>query len=180
MEKSNHKSSTIYIYSFEDTMRQFFGKKAYQLGFGNEEIVKKWLIKSTKKMIKLINNVETTTRHKESLMRELQNLESQLSEKQINMWSVIFNLFFLCSRFLGFDYLQGMCLNTPFYFQTKNQKFWQNLCEGTDVYDDKNYIKTRRDIVLDLYAKNYRTFDIGLILNISEKDVLKLKKMVYI
>src|SRR3989338_9108521 len=80
---------------FELAMRQFFGDKAYQIaglaGFGDNLSVKKWLLKAIKQIFKDVNKLDTTSRHKEMMIGDIERLEKEV-KKWKNPWSIIYRL----------------------------------------------------------------------------------------
>lgn len=166
---------------FEYMLRQFLGNKAFQTqGLrSNPKIIKRELRKILRKISKKIDNIDTTTRHKELLMHEIEKLQYDLEFKNIDLWTIIIHLFTLISRLLGYDY-HGVHINTPVYFQSENQYYIQIVLDGGDViqdyYDKKNIITIRKKLYKELKNKNYSDFKIAQILNMSEYQIKKLKE----
>ena len=99
---------------FEMAMMQFFGEKAHLIASyaNNNQLRKKWLLKAVKIMLKKVDEIDTTTRHKKMLLSEIEDLLVKI-KKANNAWAIIYRLFSLCSRFIGYDYLKGGIYNTP-------------------------------------------------------------------
>ena len=173
-----------YSMDFEVSMRQFFGNNAYHIadGAGNPKFAKKWLIKAVRRMQKDVIALETTTRHKERLMSDLEQIEKSLKESK-NEWHTIFRLFFLCSRFLGYDFADGLKYLTPFYHQTLNQHYYSKNNESSDFNtleehskDIKNAVAKQKEIIKSLRKEGNDDFHVSLVLGMSEYRVKKLKK----
>ena len=169
---------------FELAMRQFFGDKAYQIaglaGFGDNLSVKKWLLKAIKQIFKDVNKLDTTSRHKEMMIGDIERLEKEV-KKWKNPWSIIYRLFFLCSRFLGYDYVKGITYNTPFYYQTPNQYYKTLSYQGKNSLqeiqkDEKNFKEKQREIISILKREHYNDFKIAMILNTSEYEIKKINR----
>lgn len=178
------KQELDYSMDFELAMRQFFGDDAYQLAGAahDEKYVKKWLLKAVRKMQKDVMKLDTTTRHRERLLGDLERLEKYMKASN-NEWDIIFRMFFLCSRFLGYDFAQGAIYNSPIYHQSPSQYHWskRNVSKDYDTLDEhlkdeKNTIKKQKEIIKSLKDEGYDDFHIALILGMSEYQVKKLKK----
>lgn len=104
---------------FETTVRLFLGDRAYQIAGGenDDKYTREWLLKVAKKMLRSIDVLESTTRHKQMLMTEAEKLIQSLKGKNRSPWTLVYCLFRLCGRLLGFDF-QGSIVHTPIYYQT--------------------------------------------------------------
>lgn len=173
--------STEGLLDFEHMLSQYFGDKAYHnQGMREDEIaVKGEFRKVVARIEKVICGLETTNRHKEVLLNDVERLKKDLSQKSTNPWTLNIHLFSLVSRLLGYDYLKGF-INTPLYHQTSQQFYTQIIFEGGDTmqdyYDSKNLIALRREIYEDLKQKGYSDFKIAQLLNTTEHQIKKLKK----
>ena len=166
---------------FELAMRQFFGEKAYHIagfaGFGDDLMVKKWFLKAIKKIFKDANKLDTTSRHKERIIGDIKDLEREI-KKWKNPWSIIYRLFFLCSRLLGYDYINGIIYNAPFYYQTPDQHYKVVANEGKDSLkmfneNQMNFKQKQRSIIRMLKREKYSDFEIAMIMNTSEYEIKK-------
>lgn len=176
--------STDYSMDFELAMRQFFGNTAYHIADGayDPKFMKKWFVRAVRKMKKDVANLDSTTRHKERLMSDLDILETSLKSND-NQWNLIFRLFFLSSRLLGYDYAEGIRYHIPFYYQSHNQHYYSksnqeknfNIIEEHSQ-DTRNTITKRKEIIKSLQEEGYDDFHISLILGITEYQLKKLKK----
>jgi hypothetical protein len=135
-------------------------------------------------MQKEVMRLDTTTRHKERLLSDLERLERSIKGFG-NEWDIIFRLLFLCSRLLGYDFAQGIVYNNPVYFQSPSQYYSSRRNVKRDsgsleerFKDEKNTITKQKDIIKSLEAEGYDDFHIALILGMSEYQIKKLKKEV--
>jgi hypothetical protein len=165
---------------FEIAMLQFFGPKAHQISdlATSPSSRNHWFRKALRAMQKDIATIDTTVRHKEMLMADVRKIEMELKGLKNPTWSVIFSFLSLCSRFLGYDYCEGIRLHTLCYHQTRDQNFRRRLLEcdnSVDVHNSElNAISVRKRLAQDLKEDGINTFTIALILNISEYQVKKL------
>src|SRR5260221_8765893 len=172
-----------YSMDFEFAMRQFFGDKAYSTASGafSLKFVKPWLLRATRKMMKDVEALDSTARHKEMLMSSLERIRESIKNNK-NEWEIIFHLFFLCSRFLGYDWIQGARYHIPFYSQTKSQYYWskRNNSKKFDPLierqkDEINVIRKQKEIIEQLNSEGYDDFHVSLILGMSEYQVKQVK-----
>ncbi len=168
---------------FEFLMAQFFGENAHGIAsffnFDNEKETRKWVKKAIRKMIKDINKIDTTERHREMMLASLKELDSRVAKKG-EYWLIIFELLFLCSLLIGYDYCKGVKYYTPFYHRTGAQYYGIKIVEGGDglqgYHDKKNFIEVRKNIIKKLKKDGHNTFEISVIINTSEYMVKKLLK----
>jgi len=166
---------------FEGMLRQFFGDKSYgdQALRTNPTAMKMKLKKVLIKLERRVQELETTERHKERMLNEIERLRKDLSQSKVDPWTLVIHSFSLISRLLGYDYQKGY-INTPIYYQTHNQHYSQIIFEGGDVmqsyYDSKNLITLRREVYLELKKGRHSDFRIAQIMNTTEYEINKLKK----
>lgn len=179
MTKDNkNKIASGYSLDFEYTLALLFGDEAYQTASfaKNDKFRTKWLRRAVKRMLKDVNSLDTTQRHKEMLVLNLQRIDRHLI-KGNNIWEIVYSLFNLSIRFLGYDYHKAQRLITPTYFQTKQQDFWANRYVGEDwqKYEEKraNFIAKRMSIILLLKKEGYSDFEVSQIFNTTEYDIKK-------
>jgi len=178
--KKNLKNTEGFM-DFENMLRQFFGDKSYgdQAIRQNEKLVKIELHKVVLKIEKRIINLETTNRHKERMLSEIERIKNDFKQSQPDLWTINIHLFSLISRLLGYDYLKGF-INTPIYCQTPSQYYSQVIFEGGDAmqgyYDKKNIISLRKYVFNFLKKDGYSDFKISQIMNTTEFEIKKLKE----
>lgn len=168
--------------NFELTMRLFLGEKAYHIAGqeANEKYRREWLKKATKKMLRRVDAIETTTRHKQMLITEVEKLLDSLKGKKPSSWAIVYCLFRLCGRLVGFDFLRGSILHTPFYYQEVDQYYTGQILNGEDTmqdfYDRKDAVSTRKRLIEQLKEESFTDFKISLIMNTTEYQVKKIRK----
>jgi len=161
---------------FENTMMMFLGDEAYQTAgqVYNEKHRKEWYRKSVKKIIKRVQEIDTTTRHKESITHYAERALVVLSEKPLNETKLSILLFALAGSLLGFIPTGTL----PVYLRTfRTEALSKGIDEvdlGRDYY--RNSISVRRKIISQLRKEGLNDFQIALVLNTSEYQVKKLRK----
>ncbi len=164
---------------FEHTMCLLFGKKAYQIAGSEVNPVsrRKWLQKAVRELLRVVNSLYTTPRHKQMLMAELEAITQLLKGTKEPPWVLVYRLFDLSFRLLGFD--NGAKCHTAVYFQTQEQYYRAQVLSGGDpmqAYDDrKDAISVRRSVVRVLKDKGFDDFTISLVLNTTEYKVKQLR-----
>ena len=171
-----------YSIEFELCVRQFLGDKAYGIAssFGNEIRVRQWLRKCLVEAKKRVDNIDTTARHKEMMMRNIDDLLMDLKLKgSLQKPETVVGSFWLISRLLGLDYANGKTYNEIFYYQKPSQYARQLWAEGKSrEYRDnerKNWISLRKRIISTLKNKGISDYDVAQVLNISESELKKYK-----
>lgn len=164
--------------AFERLMSKVHGHKAYKIAgeFANPTTRNDWLRKTFKLMLKDIEKIDTTSRHKQMLMRDLQAAIDGLPKSYDPSWEMVFPLISVCARFLGYDY-SGARVNMPSYWHSSDQKFTQTIFEkGEDQFEEtkEDAVTIRARMCIDLRAKGIDTFTIALALNTSEYQVKRM------
>jgi cobalamin biosynthesis Mg chelatase CobN len=170
---------------FEHCIRQFLGDEAYHIAdsANNDIEARKWLRKCVKVMRKRVDVLDTTTRHKKMLMREINEINERLKQANaLENKEMVISLFWLVSRLFGFDVISGRVINEPFYFQNyqnyirekiawdKNKNFWQTIEE-----EKKNTISVRKALYKQLKSDGLSDNQIAQIFNTTEYQLKKLK-----
>jgi len=163
-------------------MRLLLGEKAYHIAGqeAHEKYRRDWLKKATKAILRAVDSIETTTRHKQMLITEVEKLIDSLKGKKPSPWAIIYCLFRLCGRLVGFDSLRGSVLHTPFYYQEANQYYTEQILNGEDTmqdfYDRKDAVSTRKRLIEQLKEEGFTDCKISLILNTTEYQIKKIRK----
>lgn len=167
---------------FEYCVRQFLGDKASHIAdFSSSEAdFRKWLRRCLNVIIKNIDKIDTTTRHKEMLMSEVEGLDELLKIKGGGHNNkVIISLFWLVSRLLGFDYLSGEIINQPIYYQNFDKYFKEKIENGEtwkEIRNEKeNLLTVRRKVYENLKKDGYSDNQIAQIMNTNEYQIKKIK-----
>lgn len=162
---------------FEMTMRLLFGDKAYHIASSGADPARRrnWLKKAVKKMLVQVDDLDTTVRHKERLMAELESVLKSLNRIKEPSWTLVYGLLRLSMRLLGYDYAKGAHCHTPSYWQTENQHLSTAICEGgDDDHDKNNAISVRRSVAGQLKGEGLSNFKIALVLNTKEYKIKNL------
>ena len=166
---------------FEMTMRSFLGNEADHIASQafDAKSRKRWYAKALKKVLKLIDQLETTTKHKKQMTIWVESALGAVT-KEFDEQRLLLYLFRLSGSLLGFSGIRGSVLHTPIYSQSHSQHYTEEIQSGGDVmqdyYDKKNVLAVRRSLVIELKAQGFTDFKIGQVLNISEYQVKKLSK----
>ena len=167
--------------NFERTMRLLFGEKAYHIAdeHGSVQGRRTWLTKALQLLTQEVDKLDTTIRHQQMLMGELEAIAVLVKTEREASWSLVYRLFRLASRLMGFDYVHGSKCHTAIYWQTPAQNLNSVVFEGGDImqdyYDKQNAIAVRRSLVANLKSQGLSDFRISLVLNITEYQVKKLR-----
>ena len=161
---------------FEMTMRMFLGDDAYQTAgqVHNEKYRKEWYRKSLKKIVKRVQEIDTTTGHKESIAHCAERALAALAERPFNETKLSILLLALVGSLLGFVATGTI----PLYLRTFNTEAASKRTDVVDLMRDyrENSIAVRRRIVNQLGKEGLNDFQIALVLNTSEYQVKKLRK----
>ena len=166
---------------FELTFRLLFGDRAkYIEGQGlNPKSRASWLRKSIDKIEHEVVALDTTERHKQMLLGEVEAAREAVVAKADSGWPLVYSLLRLVTRLLGYDFVRGAKCQTATYWQSVGQNLNSVVFQGGDImqdyYDKKNAIAVRRQVVGHLKAQGHSDYRIALILNTSEYEVKKLR-----
>ena len=160
----------------------FFGDSAYQIAGteGDSTERKKWLRKAVRRLMKEVDRLDTTPRHAAMLLKELEVIDESISCAEAPTRDLVYGLFRLSFRLLGFDYRPGRKCHTIIYFQTPDQHYASQARAGGDVLDSlkdrRDAVSLRREVVESLKTKGLEDFKIALVLNTSEYKVKQLRR----
>ncbi|MBI2032335.1 MAG: hypothetical protein HYT09_01690 [Candidatus Levybacteria bacterium] len=171
--------------NFEHAVRQFLGDKAYHIADSafDDTSFRQWLRKCIPIMRRKVNQLDTTTRHKEMLMSNIEELNDRLKAKGgSSEKGIIITLFWIISRLFGFDGVSGKIFNEPFYTQT----YWQYLEEKSswnskktileiDREERQNIISIRKRLIKSMKNDGLSDIKIAEVFNMGEKQIKKLK-----
>lgn len=168
---------------FERCMKIFFGEKAYHIAgsINNYKERKRWLLKVVKKIILIIDTLDTTENHQDLLRSNFENLEEKIRKiKNFDTqatWHTIDSLFACLGYLMGFK--NGCICHTLVYWQDQNQNLTTQILSGQEqpnFQERKDINSTRNNIIKELKANGYNTFKIACIMNITEYKVKKIIK----
>lgn len=166
---------------FETTIRTFLGDKAYHIAgqVHNEKHRKEWYRKVLKKIIIKIQEIDTSTKHKEQLAYWSEQALKILGERNFNETEFTLHLLRLMGALLGFVGVRAANIATPMYYQTHSQYYTEVISRGGDVMQDYNdkisSVSVRKKLVRQLKDEGLSDFQISLVLNTSEYQVKKLR-----
>lgn len=167
---------------FETTIRTILGEKACHIAgqVYTEKHRKEWFRKALKKIIEKIQQIDTSTKHKEQLAYWSEEALRILQDRDFSETKFSLYLLRLIGVLLGFVGVRGAVIATPMYFRTPSQYYTESIMGGGDVmqdyYDSKNSVSVRKRLIKQLKKEGINDFQISLILNISEYQIKKLRK----
>ena len=167
---------------FERTIQSFLGDKAFHIAgqFHSEKSRKDWYKQVLKVVIKNIQDIDTSTKHKERLAHFSEGALKSLSDRPYNESVFTLYLLRLMSALLGYMGTRPYRIATLAYFQEPSQYYTEVIACGGDTlqnyYDEKDSVTIRANIIKQLKHDGLSDFKISQVLNISEYQVKKLKK----
>jgi hypothetical protein len=166
---------------FEFTMRLYFGDKAYQTAgqVNNPKHRREWLRKVIRLLMKQIDTLDTTPRHKQVLMANAEAIRDAIGRNDAPSWDLILRLVAFIGRLLGLDFHRGSRCHSIAYFQTPAQYYTADLLAHGDAlqdYDKKDAVSIRREVIAFLKGKGLSDFKVALVLHTTEYEVKKLQK----
>ena len=174
------KPNTDNAMHFEKTLMLFFGDEAYQTA-GQAYTPKSrrdWLRRVLRLVMKTIDKIETTPRHKQVLMQVTERALIETEKLEQPTWALVYCIVELVGRVLGFDLQRGSRLHTLSYWQTHAQHFNSQIQaggSGSQIWDDETDAVSERQRVVQLLKKQgLSNFKVALILNTSEYEVQNL------
>lgn len=166
---------------FELAMRLLFGNKAYHIAGSESHPAsrREWLQKAVRKLLRVVNDFDTTPRHKRVLMSELEAVSKLLKGVNDPSWVLVYRLLRVTVRLLGYDFLRGSRYHTLTYHQTPDQHRTAVVLDGGDLmqdfYDQENAVAVRQRVVERLKKEGLDDFKISLVLNTTEYEVKQLR-----
>jgi len=166
---------------FEVAMRLLFGEKAYHIAGSelNPASRREWLQKPVRKLLRVVNDLDTTPRHKQVLMSELEAVSKLLKGAEDPSWELVYRLLRLIMQLLGYDFLRGSRCHTVTYHQTPEQHRTSVVLNGGDpmqiYYDQKNAVAVRQQVIERLKREGLDDFKISLVLNTTEYEVKQVR-----
>jgi hypothetical protein len=113
------------------------------------------------------------------LLFDLNRLEKSLKNYE-DLEALVIQLFWFCSRLLGYDFVKGRRYFIPFYYQNPSQYYGTVQSLGQDdrevhKEDTKNVITKQRELVQKLQNDGLNDFKIALVMNTTEYQIKKIK-----
>lgn len=166
---------------FERVMGLFLGESAYQCAGEetNERARNERLNSVAKVILKRIDDLDTTTRHKNKLLSGAEKFFEATKGKDISTKNLLYVLLWFCGSLLGFESngRVNAITHSLFYWQNKNQYVTSNIIEGNDDSqiheDEKSIFNTRKKIIEKLKEEGFTCFKIAMIFNTTEYQIKK-------
>jgi len=139
---------------FELCMRGIFGNEAHQIAGTYSSERNKWLIKSLNFLLKNIDRLDITECKKEVVVSIIDQIKKRIpkcKDRNVAPWELVFEILILCSSAFGVNQLMD------------------------DKRSKKNVISARKHVIAQLKGEGYTDHQVGIILNISEYQVRKIK-----
>ena len=166
---------------FERTLMLFFGDTAYQTA-GQEATPssrRQWIRCVLTLIIKAVDKIETTVRHKQLLMKHAEDAHKSVGTSDQPSWKFVYHLINLIGRLIGLDYHRGTRLHTLSYWQTYSQFYAGIIQSGgdgiQDYYDELDAVTIRQRVVHLLKKEGFSDFKIALVLHTTEHEVQQLR-----
>lgn len=166
---------------FERTLMLFFGEKGYQTAgqSATPKSRREWLRRILKLLMKTVDKIETTVRHKKLLMANVERAQGAIKTIEAPTWELVDDLLCVIGRLLGFDLQHGSRLHTLSYWQTYSQYHNSVTQSGGDgmqsYYDEFDAVSLRQAVVQSLRKDGLNDFKIALVLNTTENEVQQLR-----
>lgn len=168
---------------FERTLMLFFGQQAYQTAgqAATPTSRRHWLRRVLKNLMKDVDKIETTGRHKQLLMSNVEAAHSVIESKNEPTWKFVYHLMTLIGRLVGFDYQSGGKSHTLSYWQTDGQYYSSFRQAGGEdglraYYDEFDTVSLRQGVVHSLKSQGHSDFKIALVLHTTEHEVQQLRR----
>ncbi len=164
---------------FERMLTGAFGQEAYQTASqeASPRTRRTWLIKTFRFISERIDGMDTPDQHKALLLDEVDSAAQSLTLNGTPSWGTIYRLVALSVKLLGVA--GGTSYFTPSYWRSSAQYYQQQLREGgyeeASQSDRNNAVAIRYALVQQLKSAGHDDFKIGLIMNMSESSVKKLR-----
>jgi len=168
---------------FEHTMRSLLGDKVDGSAGYNAKEQKKIIIEFLNVIEKEILELETTLRHKKSILNEVESLKERINIKNESNWQ---NLFFvvlrLCIRLMGFKiYNKPIKIYSLSYSQNQDQLYTEQMLNNNEenllIKDKNNTIAIQSELAKQLKNEGYPTYKIAQVLNLKVNKVKELLKL---
>lgn len=166
---------------FERTLMLFFGEHGYQTAgqAGTPKSRRAWLKRILRLVLRVMDKIETTPRHKQVLMATTEKTIEDIGRGDEPSWTLVYDLIAIIGRLIGFDLQRGGRLYTISYWQTEGQYDTSNTLLGGDAmqyFDDKlDAVSVRQRVIQALKVQGLSDFKIALVLNTTEHQVQQLR-----
>ena len=154
-----------------------FGEQAYQIASqeANPKHRREWIQKAIKRLMRIVDTLDTTVGHKKSLMMKLERISREVQATKDPSWDLMYSFLTLSFCLVGFG---GAERHTPVYYQDPDQYYTKLIFaggnDGQRYQDKQDAISTRQEVVEYLKKKGLNSFKISLVLNTSENHIKQL------
>ncbi len=174
----------------EACMRQFLGEKASYIAstLKDPKELEVYLIKCLDKCEALTLGLDTTIRHKEMIIHEMNSIRDRVRDicNSSELTQLTIQFLWWVSRMYGLDYVSGLVKNTPMYYQDfrahlesirENQPEGEPLMRLYDLAESQrlNVITKRKQLYQQLKSEGYSDQDIAKIFDTSVYAIQKIK-----
>lgn len=166
---------------FERTLMLFVGDQGYQTASqsGTPKLRREWLKRILRLVLKAMDKLETTPRHKQVLMACTERAIEDIGKYDQPTWTLVYDLLAIIGRLMGFDLGQGGRMHTIAYWQTEGQYYTSNMLLGGNPvqhFNDKlDAVSIRQRVIQQLKAEGFSDFKIALVMNTTEHQVQQLR-----
>ena len=182
ISKKSKSGRPDYSMQFEIAIRHFLVEEANHIAdfAGNPKMVKKYFIKVARKIIKDVSRIDTNPRHKSILMLHAESLLKQIKNDHEGL-PLTLKFLSLVSSLLGYDFLDGKPFHNILFWQDNKEYFetFFKMQKGnvSEYFERKdNLWKDRYNLIKDLKNKGYDNFQLSIIFNTTEYDIIKTLK----
>ncbi|MQA30044.1 MAG: hypothetical protein GEU82_09430 [Luteitalea sp.] len=161
-------------------MRLLFGDEARHIAdrHPDDQARRRWLNRALRQLTRHVDALDTTARHKQLLMGEIEAISDLIKQQTDDPSSVfLYRALRLVIRLLGYD--NGRKSLTADYWQDKDQEWDSVEFEGGDLedyFDKDNVIAIQRSVVQNLNEKGYDDYKISVVLDKSESQIKELRR----
>ena len=168
---------------FEFCMRRVFGDEARHIAGSclDANFRKEWVERFLKKLIRDVQDLDTTQAHREHVSARLQGLLKETWAGDEAPWQIVFEALMVLAELMGYSGPHGERPYTPMYWQSMETHLEIGNARGKCEELQKEYFSAagyRVDVVRFLKEKGLTDFDVAMALKTSEYEVKKLKKCI--
>ena len=166
---------------FEQIHRLFFGDKATRITWQANHPThrRNWFRRVCRLIYNRIESLDTTPRHKESLLSTVSYASKELTTATQPTWRLVLRLLALTGKLLGYGGHRRTLRDLVSYWQQEEQAvIGETLIgsHGSQRHDDeKDVISVRKKMVGLLKKKGYSDIKIARILQISQDEAHQLR-----
>lgn len=175
------KTTWEYGMEFEHCMRRVFGDEAYHIAGSclDDNFRNGWVKKFLRKLIRDVQDLDTTQEHREYVSAHLQSLLKEKWTDDKASWRLVFDILIVLAELMGYSGLDGERVYSPAYWQSLKTHVDIGNAHGKFDQLEKEFISAARhraDVVFFLKDKGLTDFEVAMALKTSEYEVKKLKK----